>query len=176
MAAFAATTKTEVAANRYRDLRRDNSLQGLMLTHRPNRIVSSKACGFCHTLRHESPTGHESVSFGDLHEKRNIGEALYNLRRESLLVFEFEKGSNEFEFGVRVRGNPPTPTPTSHSIFPLQLVTRTNFSSSQDCTQLLQCCIFRVASEGGVFVSARSAVFVFGSAAKAVGFRRADAL
>ena len=35
---------------------------------------------------------------------------------------------------------------------------------------------FRVASEGGVFVSARSAVFVFGSAAKAVGFRRADAL
>ena len=28
---------------------------------------------------------------------------------------------------------------------------------------------FRVASEGGVFVSARSAVFVFGSAAKAVG-------
>ena len=69
-----------------------------MLTHRPNRIVSSKACGFCHTLRHETPTGHESVSFGDLHEKYNIGEALYNLRRESVLEFEFEKGMVKIPF------------------------------------------------------------------------------
>ena len=57
ISACGATTKTEVVANRYRDLRRDNSLQGLMLTHRPNRIVSSKACGFCHALRHETPYG-----------------------------------------------------------------------------------------------------------------------
>ena len=33
--AYGATTKTEVAANRYRDFGRDNSLEGLMLTHRP---------------------------------------------------------------------------------------------------------------------------------------------
>ena len=40
-ARFAAITKTEVTANRYRDFGRDNSLQGLMLTHRPqaNRLV-----------------------------------------------------------------------------------------------------------------------------------------
>ena len=39
--ASGAITKTEVVANRYRDLRRVNSLQGLMLTHRPqaNRLV-----------------------------------------------------------------------------------------------------------------------------------------
>ena len=61
-----------------------------MLTHRPCELSRLKACGFCHTLRHESPTGYESVSFGDLHEKCNIGEALYNLRREGVL--EFEKG------------------------------------------------------------------------------------
>ena len=54
---FAAITKTEVAANRYRDFGRDNSLQGLMLKHRPMRIVSSKACGFCRALRHETPYG-----------------------------------------------------------------------------------------------------------------------
>ena len=69
---------------------------GLDADASPLRIVSSKAYGFCHTLRHESPTGHESVSFGDLHEKRNIGEALYNLRRESVL--EFEKGMVKIPF------------------------------------------------------------------------------
>ena len=39
--ASGAITKTEVAANRYRDFGRDNSLEGLMLTHRPqaNRLV-----------------------------------------------------------------------------------------------------------------------------------------
>ena len=76
-------TKAEVAANRYRDSRRANSLKGLMLAHRPIRIVSSKAYGFCRALRHKSPSGHESVSFGDLHEKRNIRVTEYNLRRDS---------------------------------------------------------------------------------------------
>ena len=69
-----------------------------MLTHRPCESSRLKACGFCHALRHESPTGHESVSFGDLHEKCKIGEALYNLRRESVFVFEFEKGMVKIPF------------------------------------------------------------------------------
>ena len=96
--AYGATTKTDVVANRYRDYGRVNSLEGLMLTHRPCESSRLKACGFCHTLRHESPTGHESVSFGDLHEKCNSGEALYNLRRESVLEFEFEKGMVKIPF------------------------------------------------------------------------------
>ena len=78
--ASGATTKAEVAANRYRDFGRDNSLQGLMLTHRPCELSRLKACGFCHTLRHETPYG-----VTKRHEKCNIGEALYNLRRESVL-------------------------------------------------------------------------------------------
>ena len=73
-----------------------------MLTHRPCESSRLKACGFCHTLRHETPYG-----VTKRHEKCNIGEALYNLRRESVLEFEFEKGM------------------VKNSILPLQLKTPT---------------------------------------------------
>ena len=75
-----------------------------MLTHRPCESSRLKACGFCRTLRHETPYG-----VTKRHEKCNIGEALYNLRRESVL---------EFEFRVRVRERNG-----KNSILPLQLVT-----------------------------------------------------
>ena len=91
ISACGAATKAEVAANRYCDLRRDNSLQGLMLTHRPCELSRLKACGFFHTLRHETPYG-----VTKRHEKCNIGEALYNLRREGML--EFEKGMIKIPF------------------------------------------------------------------------------
>ena len=89
--AYGATTKTEVAANRYRDFGRDNSLQGLMLTHRPCELSRLKPAAFATPSDTKPLTGsRKDTKSATLERHCIICEERERLSSSS--EFEFEKG------------------------------------------------------------------------------------
>ena len=95
--ASGAITKTEFAANRYRDFRRVNSLQGLMLTHRPCELSRLKPAAFATPSDTKPLTGSRKDTKSATLEKHCIiceERACWSSSSE----FEFEKGMVKIPF------------------------------------------------------------------------------